>query len=82
MGIGSGIFLFVVGAILAFALNIQVTWIDIHLVGYLVMGAGVLVFIISLVFMLRKRQTLTTTRTVDPNGGDQVVQHETKGDVL
>ncbi|HEY8912106.1 DUF6458 family protein [Lacisediminihabitans sp.] len=82
MGIGSGILLFVVGAILAFALNIQVTWIDLHLVGYLMMGAGVLVFIISLVLTLRKRRTLTTTRTVNPDGGDQAVQHETKGDVL
>ncbi|WP_394768738.1 DUF6458 family protein [Lacisediminihabitans sp.] len=82
MGIGSGIFLFVVGAILAFALNFQVSWIDIHLVGYILMGAGILVFIISLVLVLRKRQTVSTTRTVNPNGGDQVVQHETKGDVL
>ncbi|HAM25773.1 MAG TPA: hypothetical protein DCP11_03490 [Microbacteriaceae bacterium] len=83
MGIGTGIFLFVVGAIVAFALNFQVSWVNLDLVGYLLMGAGVVVFIISLVLVLRKRKTLTTTRTaVDPKGGDEVVEHETKGDVL
>jgi hypothetical protein len=83
MGIGTGIFLFVAGAIIAFALNFQVSWVNLDLVGYLLMGAGVVVFIISLVLVLRKRQTITTTRTaVDPDRAEQVVQHETKGDVL
>jgi hypothetical protein len=83
MGIGTGIFLFVIGAILAFALNIQLTWINLDLVGYLLMGAGVVVFVISLVFVLRRRSTVSTTRTgVDATGNERVVQHETKGDVL
>ena len=33
MSLGAGIFLVVVGAILAFAINVQVAWIDLHLVG-------------------------------------------------
>ncbi|MHB1171456.1 MAG: DUF6458 family protein [Lacisediminihabitans sp.] len=83
MGIGTGIFLFVVGAVLAFAINIQVTWINLDLVGYLLMGAGIVVFVISLVLVLKKRSSLITTRTaVDPTNGEQVVQHETKGDTL
>jgi hypothetical protein len=82
MGIGTGIFLFVVGAILAFAINIQQTVVNLHIVGYLLMGAGVVVFIISLVFMLRRRSSVSTTRTgVDANGAG-VVQHETKSDVI
>jgi hypothetical protein len=69
MSIGSGIVLFVIGAILAFALNIQATWIDLHLVGYILMIAGVIVFILGLVFMLRRRQSVTTVqRGVDANG--------------
>ena len=81
MGIGTGIFLFVIGAILAFAVNIQVAWIDLQLVGYLLMGAGIVVFIISLVLVLRKRSSLITTHTsVDPANGEQVIQHETKSD--
>lgn len=77
MGIGSGIFLFVVGAILAFALNIQTSVVDIKLIGYLLMGAGVVVFLISLFLMLRKRQTVTETRVaVDPANGQSVTRSD------
>ncbi|MET4781634.1 DUF6458 family protein [Glaciihabitans sp. UYNi722] len=83
MGIGTGIFLFVVGAILTFAVNVDVPWINLDIVGYLLMGAGVLVFLISLIMMLRRRQTVSTTRTaVDPTGNERVTEKETKGDVL
>lgn len=69
MGIGTGIALFVIGAILVFAVNVQVDWIDLDMVGYLLMGAGFVVFVIGLVFMLRKRQTVTTISSgVDANG--------------
>ena len=43
MSIGLGIFLFVVGAILAFAVNVSVEWINLDLIGYLLMGAGVVI---------------------------------------
>jgi len=83
MGIGSGIFLFVVGAIVAFAINVQVSWVNLDLVGYLLMGAGVVVFIISLVLVLRRRSSIATTRTgIDPASGERVVQNETKSDTL
>lgn len=83
MGIGSGIFLFVVGAILAFAINVQVSWINLDLVGYLLMGAGIVIFLISLILVVRKRQSVSTTRTaVDSTGNETVVQRETRDDVL
>lgn len=83
MGIGSGIFLIVVGAILAFAINVQLAWINLVLIGYLLMGAGLVVFVISLVLVLRHRSSTVTTRSaIDPANGDQVVQHETKSDTL
>jgi len=83
MGIGTGIFLFVVGAILTFALNFQVDWINLDLVGYILMGAGVVVFVISLIFVLRRRSTVSTTRTgVDPSGTERVTERETRGDGL
>ena len=83
MGIGTGIFLFVVGAILTFALNFEVTWINLDLVGYILMGAGVVVFVISLIFVLRRRSTVSTTRTgVDPSGTQRVTERETRGDGL
>lgn len=79
MGIGSGIFLFAVGAILAFALNFETSVIDLDLVGYILMGAGVIVFIISLVLVMRKRSSVETVRhTGDGVGG--TTQRETRSD--
>ena len=45
MSIGAGIALFVIGAILVFAVNVDTTqFVDLDLIGYILMGAGVLVF--------------------------------------
>lgn len=73
MSIGTGIVLFVVGAILAFAVNVQLDWINLDLIGYLLMGAGAVVFVIGLILAVRKRKSVTTVRTAhDPNSGEQV----------
>lgn len=83
MSIGLGIFLFVVGAILRFAVRVQVTWLNLELVGDLLMGAGVVVVIIGVVLLVRKRSSVTTVRTaVDPNTNEQVASRETKVDPL
>ena len=77
MSIGTGIVLFVVGAVLAFALNLQVEWIDLDLVGYLLMGAGAVVFIIGIILAARKRESVTTVRSgVDAND-ENVAQRRT-----
>jgi protein-S-isoprenylcysteine O-methyltransferase Ste14 len=78
MSIGLGVVLFVIGAILAFALHIDVGWIDLSLVGYILMGAGVVVFIIGIVLLARRRRTVATSHTtVDPRSGDTVRRDET-----
>ena len=59
MGMGVGIVLFVIGAILEFALRIDVTWIDVHLVGYILMIAGAVVFLLSLILLLVRRSRRT-----------------------
>jgi hypothetical protein len=86
MGIGSGIALFVIGAILAFAVNVDLGGVvNLSLIGYILMGAGVVVFLISLVLMLRRRGTQTTARTtVDPASGERVTSRRTteSGDPL
>ncbi len=83
MSIGLGIFLFVVGAILTFALNVQLDWIDLDFVGYLMMGAGVIVTILGVVLMVRKRQSITTVRTsIDPQTGSRVDERATETDPL
>jgi hypothetical protein len=69
MSIGTGIALFVVGAILAFAIHLNNAVVSLQLIGYILMAAGVVVFIIGLVFTLRKRQSVTTvTSGVDADG--------------
>lgn len=79
MGIGSGIALFVIGAILAFAVNIDTGgFVNLDLIGYILMGAGVVVFLISLILMLRRRSTVSTSRTaVDPANGEQITTRRT-----
>ena len=58
MGIGSGIFLVVVGAILAFALSPD-TWsvVDLNIVGYIMIVAGVIAIILALVLNNQRANT-------------------------
>ncbi|MBH0129573.1 DUF6458 family protein [Salinibacterium sp. NK8237] len=66
MSIGTGIVLVVIGAILTFALDFQVEGVNLDLIGYILMGAGVVTFIIGLVLTLRNRTSVTTVH----NGTD------------
>ncbi len=62
MGLGGGIALIVVGAILTFALQIRLTGINIHVVGVILMLAGALSIALDMaVFAPRRRRTVTTT---------------------
>ncbi|GAB3389799.1 hypothetical protein GCM10027568_12530 [Humibacter soli] len=73
MSIGGGIFLIVVGAILAFAVTVSPSWIDLQLVGYILLIAGVLVTILGIVLLTRKRRsTVTRSRTIDPQTGREI----------
>ncbi|KAA9086742.1 DUF6458 family protein [Microbacterium radiodurans] len=78
MSIGAGIVLFVIGAILAFAVNVEVEYVNLDLIGYILMGAGAVVFVLGLVFMARRRQTDSVSRTaVDPATGQRVTRNST-----
>ncbi|MBV8195378.1 MAG: hypothetical protein JOY80_07605 [Candidatus Dormibacteraeota bacterium] len=51
MGLGVGIFLIAVGAILTFAIHVGVTnGVDIHTIGWILMAVGGLGVLLSLVF--------------------------------
>jgi nitrate reductase gamma subunit len=81
MSIGAGIALFVIGAILAFAVQVDVPGIDLNLIGYILMAAGAVVFVIGLLLLMRRRQTDTVTRTaVDPAAGEQITRQTTRRD--
>jgi small neutral amino acid transporter SnatA (MarC family) len=83
MGIGSGIFLFIVGAIIAFALNFNVEWVDQNLIGYLFMGGGIVVFLISLFMVFKKRSTTIRSQSeINPRAGIKNTETQTESDTL
>lgn len=82
MGIGSGIALFVIGVILAFAVNVDTGgFVNLDLIGYILMGAGVVVFLISLILVMRSRRTdSVASTTVDPATGERVTRRSIRND--
>ncbi|MEO8528333.1 MAG: DUF6458 family protein [Pseudolysinimonas sp.] len=81
MSIGTGVVLFVIGAILTFAVNLENSVVNLDLVGYILMGAGLVVFIIGLVALFRRRQAITTSRTgTDSVTGERVEKRITEVD--
>jgi len=69
--LGVGIFLLVIGAVAAFVLDIDIPGIaDDQMLGYILMGAGVLALILAFVQNHQRTSThRTTRRTPDGNGG-------------
>lgn len=77
MSLGLGIVLFAIGAILAFALNLTVEWIDLQMVGYILMAAGAVVIVLGIILLARRRRSVTTSHTsVDPASGDRLTRNE------
>ncbi|WP_426324987.1 DUF6458 family protein [Microbacterium sp. E-13] len=73
MSIGAGIVLFAIGAILVWAVNVDLGWLNLDMVGYILMVAGAVVFIMGLILMFRRRRTDTITRT-DIDGTHRVTR--------
>ncbi|GAB7041436.1 MULTISPECIES: DUF6458 family protein [Catenuloplanes] len=48
MGIGGGIFLIAIGAILAFAVHVEPAWLDLNVVGWVLMLAGTSALLITI----------------------------------
>ena len=64
MTYGGSVALIVIGAILRFAISYSPASVNLQLVGVILMIAGVIGLVISLVWMFgRRRRTVTTTRT-------------------
>lgn len=66
VGIGGSIFLIALGAILAFAVNASLGWLDVNVVGWVMMIAGLAGLILTLWFWNSRRRR--TVRTVDRAG--------------
>ena len=50
MGLGVGIFLIAIGAILAFAVHAHTSGVNIHTVGWILMGVGLAGILLSMIF--------------------------------
>lgn len=59
MSIGVSIFLIAVGALLAFAVDYQLGWLDITIAGWVLMAVGVLGLILTLLLWSRRRNAAT-----------------------
>ena len=61
MSLGLGIFLLVVGGILAFGVRDQLSAFDLTAIGYVCMAGGVLAIILTLVLQQQRRRTTNAT---------------------
>ena len=69
MGIGGSIALLVIGAILAFAVKDTTLggWLDINVVGWVLILAGLVMFTITLWYWNGRRRRVVVARPVDQN---------------
>ncbi|GAA4595402.1 Na+/proline symporter [Actinoplanes octamycinicus] len=63
MGIGASIFLLALGAILAFAVNADISGLDISVIGWILMAAGLVGLVTTLWFWNSRRRTVVTRTT-------------------
>ncbi len=74
MGLGVGLILAAVGAVLAFAVNTTVSGVDIHTIGWILLIVGIVGILLSLIFWsswagpgyFNRRRTFTTRARQDP----------------
>ena len=64
MGIGAGIFLFALGAILTFAVEVEATGFSINTVGIILMVCGAIGLVLTLLVFGRSDRTVGTERVV------------------
>jgi uncharacterized oligopeptide transporter (OPT) family protein len=79
MGIGAGILLVAVGAVLTFAVHVTTNGFNLHSIGVILMIAGAVGVLLDVVmFMPRRRRVVTTTTPYPPAG--EPVAHTTIDD--
>jgi hypothetical protein len=78
MGIGASIFMLAIGAIIAFAFHVRVGWLDLNVVGWVLMVAGAIGLVLTLTVFNKSRRTITRTANPDPYAappaGERVVE--------
>jgi len=83
MGIGASVFMLAVGAIITFAFNIRVGWLDLDIVGWVLMAAGALGLILTLTVFSSRRRTTVVDQTPASRVGttERVVEERSPYDV-
>jgi len=75
MGIGVGVFLIAVGAILTFAVHASVTGVSLQTIGIILMAVGALGLLVSLTIFAPRRRTSVTEEHLEPaRSRDRVVE--------
>ena len=77
MGIGVGVFLLALGAVLAFAVHASVSGLDVSTVGWILMAAGLLGLVLDLAVFAPRRRTVVTRGATYP-GTERVVATESR----
>lgn len=67
MGIGISVFLITLGAILRFAITVNLSGVDIQAMGVILMIVGAAMFVLSLVFLPRRRDSRREQQAYDEN---------------
>jgi hypothetical protein len=84
MGIGASIFLIALGAIFAFAIDANLGWLDLNVVGWVLMLVGVVGLFLTMYFWNSRRRTVVAapvrervvTQPTVPVQDDRVVREE------
>lgn len=61
MGVGVSIFLIAVGALLAFAVDYELWWLDLNVAGWVLMVVGALGLLLTILLWNRRRGSTRTT---------------------
>jgi len=77
MGIGAAIFMIAAGAIITFALEIRVGWLDLDVVGWVLMLAGAVALILTMTIWSSRRRTTVTSAPVTER---RVVEEPTRAE--
>jgi hypothetical protein len=72
MGIGGGIFLIALGAILAYGVTVEPSWLNLDVVGWVLMLAGATIIVLTIWFwQQRRRRVVRTPRVEDASSIDR-----------
>jgi hypothetical protein len=80
MGYGLGVFLLAVGLILALAVQDAISAVDLTLVGWILVLAGVLVIVLTALTMNRSRTNRTVATTTHADGTQTTTEQASRQD--